>query len=89
MGQEIKMDFHTVKQGLSQLKHASGLKSAVPGHFSGRNHLSAVRTIEELNRGLKELTEAYAAVLAKQIAQTESAVHAMKETDEAISSSMK
>ncbi|MED3331483.1 MULTISPECIES: YwqI/YxiC family protein [Bacillus amyloliquefaciens group] len=89
MGQEIKIDFHMVKQGLSRLKHASGLKSGVPGHFSGRNQLSTVRTIEELNRGLKELTEAYAAVLAKQIAQTESAVHTMKETDEAISSSMK
>ncbi|KXZ13091.1 YwqI/YxiC family protein [Bacillus nakamurai] len=89
MGQEIKMDFSKVKQGLSQLKHASVLRSTLPEHFSGCNHLSAVSTIEELNRELKELTEAYAAVLAKQIAQTESAVNAMKETDEAISSSMK
>ncbi|MCY7951725.1 YwqI/YxiC family protein [Bacillus inaquosorum] len=89
MAQEIKMVYGTVKQGLSQLKNSAELKSSLPGHISGRNHLNVVKSIEQLNEDIKELTEAYTSVLAKHIAQTESAVNAMKETDENISSSMK
>lgn len=65
MAQEIKMVYGTVKQGLSQLKNSAALKSSLPGHLSGRNHLNVVNSIEQLNKDIKELTEAYASVLAQ------------------------
>ncbi|GED01734.1 YwqI/YxiC family protein [Bacillus atrophaeus] len=89
MAQEIKMVYGTVTQGLSQLKSSAELKSSLPGHISGRNHLDVVKSIKQLNEDINKLTETYMSVLAKHIAQTESAVNAMKETDENLSSSMK
>lgn len=54
MAQEIKMVYGTVKQGLSQLKNSAELKSSLPGHLSGRNHLNVVKSIEQLNKDIKE-----------------------------------
>ncbi|MDU0416430.1 hypothetical protein CHCC5022_0056 [Bacillus paralicheniformis] len=42
-----------------------------------------------MNKDLKSLTKAYASALAKQIAQTEQAVNAIKDADKKLSSSIK
>ncbi|MEC1260097.1 YwqI/YxiC family protein [Bacillus swezeyi] len=90
MSQEIKVKTGEVKHALSKLKHsAEGIKSSVPTDISGKNHLDVVKKIEEMNKDLKELAETYASALSKQIAQTESAVETMKDTDKKLASSIK
>ncbi|WP_420976506.1 YwqI/YxiC family protein [Bacillus vallismortis] len=80
MAQEIKMVYGTVKQGLSQLKNSAELKSSVPSHISGRNHLNVVKSIEQLNKDIKKLTEAYASVLAKHIAWKQNRLNGLLQT---------
>ncbi|WP_324249265.1 YwqI/YxiC family protein [Bacillus paralicheniformis] len=57
--------------------------------ISGKNNLDVVKKIESMNKDLKSLTKAYASALAKQIAQTEQAVNAIKDADKKLSSSIK
>ncbi|AAU22037.2 YwqI/YxiC family protein [Bacillus licheniformis] len=90
MGQEIKVKTGEVKQALSKLKHsAQAVKPNVQTDISGKNNLDVVKKIESMNKDLKSLTKAYASALAKQIAQTEQAVNAIKDADKKLSSSIK
>ncbi|MFT0802638.1 YwqI/YxiC family protein [Bacillus swezeyi] len=90
MSQEIKVKTGEVKEALSKLQHsAEALKPNVPTDIKGKNNLDVVKKIEDMNKDLKELTKAYASALSKQIAQTESAVETMKDTDNKLASSIK
>ncbi|ATH94348.1 hypothetical protein ACH95_03330 [Bacillus glycinifermentans] len=90
MSQEIKVKTGEVKQALSKLKHsAHAIKPSVPTDIKGQNKLDVADKIEDMNKDLKKLTAAYASALSKQIAQTESAVETMKDTDKKLASSIK
>ncbi|MGR3206918.1 YwqI/YxiC family protein [Bacillus glycinifermentans] len=90
MGQEIKVNIGEVKQAISKLKHSShSIKASVPTDVKGQNHLDASKKIEELNQTINKIAASYASAFSKQIAQTESAVEAIKDTDKQLASSMK
>ncbi|MFN2746465.1 MULTISPECIES: YwqI/YxiC family protein [unclassified Bacillus (in: firmicutes)] len=90
MGQEIKVKTGEVKQAISKLKHSShSIKASVPTDVKGQNHLDTAKKIDELNQTMNEVAESYASAFSKQIAQIESAVEAIKDTDKQLASSMK
>ncbi|WP_307894440.1 YwqI/YxiC family protein [Bacillus swezeyi] len=90
MGQEIKVKTGEVKEAVSKLKHSSdSMKASVPTDVKGQNHLDTAKKIEELNQSINKIAASYASAFSKQIAQTESAVEAIKDTDKQLASSMK
>ncbi|KAA6446968.1 YwqI/YxiC family protein [Bacillus swezeyi] len=90
MGQEIKVKTGEVKQELSKMKHSShSMKASIPTDIKGQNHLDTTKKIEELHKTINKVATSYASAFSKQVAQTESAVEALKGTDKQLASSMK
>ncbi|EWH20980.1 YwqI/YxiC family protein [Bacillus haynesii] len=90
MGQEIKVNTGEAKQAISNLKHSRhSMKASVPIDIKGQNHLHTTKKIEELNQTINKNASSYASAFSKQVAQTESAVEAMMDTDKQLASSMK
>ncbi|WP_412055767.1 DUF5344 family protein [Bacillus haynesii] len=84
----MKVNTGEAKQALSKLKHSShSMNASVPTDIKGLNHLDTTKKIEELNQTINMIASSYASAFSKQVAQTESAVDAMMDTDKQLASS--
>jgi Family of unknown function (DUF5344) len=86
---EIHIRFAQVEKKLRQLQNTTeALNISYLSSIAGGNELDVVRKLDELNGELRHLLEKYKTLLLSNIQSTFRSLDAMKETDQAISSSI-
>jgi Family of unknown function (DUF5344) len=86
---EIHIRFAQVEKKLRQLQNTTeALNISYLSSIAGENELDVVRKLDELNGELRHLLEKYKTLLLSNIQSTFRSLDAMKETDQAISSSI-
>ncbi|GCD82506.1 YwqI/YxiC family protein [Parageobacillus thermoglucosidasius] len=89
MNGEIHIQFAQVEKKLRQLQNTTeALTISYLSSIAGGNELDVVRKLDELNGELRHLLERYKTLLLSNIQSTFHSLDAMKETDQAISSSI-
>ncbi|GMN98884.1 YwqI/YxiC family protein [Parageobacillus thermoglucosidasius] len=89
MNGEIHIRFTQVEKKLRQLQNTTeALTISYLSSIAGENELDVVRKLDELNGELRHLLEKYKTLLLSNIQSTFRSLDAMKETDQAISSSI-
>ena len=89
MSKEIKIRYDEVEKALNKVKTSTGLIGLTAPSIEGGNELNAVTKIIDINKDLATLAQSYRALLLANIEATQSSVETMKETDGAISASIK
>jgi len=89
VSKEIKIRYDEVEKALNKVKTSTGLIGLTAPSIEGSNELNAVTKIIDINKDLVTLAQSYQALLLANIEATQSSVETMKETDEAISASIK
>ena len=89
MSKEIKIRYDEVEKVLNKVKTSTGLIGVTAPSIEGGNKLNTVTKMTDINKDLATLAQSYQALLLANIEATQSSVKTMKETDEAISASIK
>ena len=89
MSKEIKIRYDEVEKVLNKVKTSTGLIRVTAPSIEGGNKLNTVTKMTDINKDLATLAQSYQALLLANIEATQSSVETMKETDEAISASIK
>lgn len=88
VSKEIKIRYNEVEKVLMKVKTSANFQHTAPS-IEGSNQLNAVKKINDINKDLAILAQSYQTLLLANIEATQSSVETMKETDEAISASIK